>query len=263
MGTWSKSNTGKPVTTDLVRSSVGVIASRIDNVEKALDGTDNVSLDINGGTIDGTPIGLTTPDDGAFTDIIVDNINIDGNTISSTNTNGDIEITPNGNGNTVISSPKYTYSMPIGIVSSVNNAAVTSGVVYASRFRAKKSCTLTKLGIYLRTSTVGQKIKLAIYSDSSLSPNNKLAETPEHTIVAADVFCELFIDLSSELDIVEDTEYWIAVLTDTLCSCYVINADTGLTMSVYYNQTYVGGFSSTFPTPTGTLAPKSMMGYSG
>lgn len=57
-------------------------------------------------SINGTPIGNTTPNSGAFTSLQVDNINIDGNIISSTNNNGDISILPNGSGKTIL---KNTY----------------------------------------------------------------------------------------------------------------------------------------------------------
>ena len=57
------------------------------------------TVDINGGTIDGVSIGDNTE----CTILKVDNIKIDGNTISSTNSNGDINITPDGTGTVVIS----------------------------------------------------------------------------------------------------------------------------------------------------------------
>ena len=41
------------------------------------------------------------------TDLDVDNINVNGNTISSTDTNGDINLTPNGSGKTVITNAKF------------------------------------------------------------------------------------------------------------------------------------------------------------
>jgi hypothetical protein len=86
MTTWNKENTGKPDTTDFVRSSIDLIASRINNVENGLSGDESLdSVVIEGGTIDGTPIGVTKPDTGNFTIITVDNITIDGNTISSDN----------------------------------------------------------------------------------------------------------------------------------------------------------------------------------
>lgn len=52
------------------------------------------SVEITGGTIDGVTLGTNS----AVTEAQIDNININGNTISSTNTNGDISITPNGTG---------------------------------------------------------------------------------------------------------------------------------------------------------------------
>jgi len=57
-------------------------------------------------SINNTPIGNTTPSTGAFSSLQVDNINIDGNIISSTNNNGDISILPNGSGKTIL---KNTY----------------------------------------------------------------------------------------------------------------------------------------------------------
>jgi hypothetical protein len=53
-------------------------------------------------SINNTPIGNTTPSSGAFTVLDVDNIRIDGNAITSTNTDGDITLTPNGTGKLVL-----------------------------------------------------------------------------------------------------------------------------------------------------------------
>jgi len=52
------------------------------------------SPDIDGGSIDNCTIGTNT----AVTDLRVDNIKIDANTVSTTDTNGHIQLTPNGNG---------------------------------------------------------------------------------------------------------------------------------------------------------------------
>lgn len=57
------------------------------------------TADINGGTIDGVSIGQTT----AATAVSVDNLKLDGNAITSTNTNGNIDLTPNGSGEVNIS----------------------------------------------------------------------------------------------------------------------------------------------------------------
>lgn len=56
-------------------------------------------VDIGGGAIDGTPVGANSASTGAFTAVDVDNININGNTISSTDTNGNVIIDPHGTGN--------------------------------------------------------------------------------------------------------------------------------------------------------------------
>ena len=53
-------------------------------------------------SINNTPIGNTTPSTGAFTQLDTDNIRIDGNTISSTDANGNITLTPNGTGKLVL-----------------------------------------------------------------------------------------------------------------------------------------------------------------
>lgn len=70
-----------------------------------IDGTANIdsliadTADINAGTIDGVTIGTNS----VVTDLRVDNLKLDGNTLSSTNTNGNIEVTPNGTGTVILS----------------------------------------------------------------------------------------------------------------------------------------------------------------
>ena len=60
-----------------------------------IDGTATMALvAISGGTINGVSIGATT----AATLINVDNLRLDGNTLSSTDTNGNVVIAPNGTG---------------------------------------------------------------------------------------------------------------------------------------------------------------------
>ena len=47
-------------------------------------------------------IGATTPSTGVFTQVDVDNLRLDSNTLSSTNTNGNITIDPNGTGQVIV-----------------------------------------------------------------------------------------------------------------------------------------------------------------
>jgi hypothetical protein len=56
------------------------------------------TADINGGTIDGTAIGASVASTGVFTQVDVDNLRLDGNTLSSTDSNGNIVLSPNGSG---------------------------------------------------------------------------------------------------------------------------------------------------------------------
>ena len=74
--------------------TISQLAGAIDCNSQAM-----TNVDINSGTIDGVTIGTDT----ACSDLRVDNIKIDGNSITSTNVNGDISITPNGTGEVNIS----------------------------------------------------------------------------------------------------------------------------------------------------------------
>ena len=58
--------------------------------------------DIDGGAIDGAAIGANTPAAGTFTVVNVDNITADTNTISTTNSNGDLVLSPNGTGTVTV-----------------------------------------------------------------------------------------------------------------------------------------------------------------
>lgn len=66
MAQFADVNPGKPAVADT--ASLSLIAGRIDNLVKGFDGTDYLTdIDINGGSIDGTPIGGTTPASGVLT----------------------------------------------------------------------------------------------------------------------------------------------------------------------------------------------------
>lgn len=74
------------------------------------NGTGEVNIskvDIDSGAIDGTTIGANSAAAATFTSATIDNINIDGNTIISTDTNGNINLEPNGTGD-VVSTKLFT-----------------------------------------------------------------------------------------------------------------------------------------------------------
>lgn len=71
------------------------IRTKINTAIQKTEGSSAIStIDVDGGAIDGVTLGTNS----AVTEAQVDNININGNTISSTNTNGNVVIDPNGTG---------------------------------------------------------------------------------------------------------------------------------------------------------------------
>lgn len=110
------------------------------------------------------PIGDGTPNTGAFTQLDVDNLRADGNTISSTNTNGNISLTPNGTGSVVI--PKVDINggaidgAPIGAASAstgvFTDLTSTSGMTFNGQPAVANIDAPTAYGGFSRrTSTEG------------------------------------------------------------------------------------------------------------
>ena len=93
------------VETGAIKARDGTASATIANSTGVMTIASSVltTTDINGGTIDGTVIGGSTTAAGSFTTVTatqldVDNLRFDANTISSTNTNGNIQIAPAGTG---------------------------------------------------------------------------------------------------------------------------------------------------------------------
>lgn len=76
-----------------------------DDLPATLSGKTITNATITDSTVDNSAIGATTPNTGKFTQLNVDNVEINNNTISSTNANGNINIDPNGTGVVDIPSP--------------------------------------------------------------------------------------------------------------------------------------------------------------
>jgi len=109
--------------------------------------------DINGGTIDGSAInsatiGASTPAAGTFTAVNVDNITADTNTISTTNSNGDLVLAPNGNGTVTVPSG-YKNRSGFGTNSLVSKEyvdAVKVGLDFKDSVRVASTTNLTISG---------------------------------------------------------------------------------------------------------------------
>jgi len=87
------------------------IRTKLNTAIQKTEGTSAIStIDVNGGAIDGVTIGTNS----AVTDLRVDNIKVDGNTISSTDTNGDVIIDPNGTGNVKLGNFEFDADQTVG-----------------------------------------------------------------------------------------------------------------------------------------------------
>jgi len=87
------------------------IRTKINTAIEKTEGTSAIStIDVDGGAIDGVTLGTNS----AVTEAQVDNININGNTISSTDTNGDVTIDPNGTGDVNIGNFKFDADQTVG-----------------------------------------------------------------------------------------------------------------------------------------------------
>lgn len=104
---------GTPASNLLTVAGIGASTTQIGTVELSTDAEAIALIDTtraitpsNLAAVFAEPpaIGSTTPNDATFTQLDVDNININGNTISSTDVNGNISLEPNGAGATVIPS---------------------------------------------------------------------------------------------------------------------------------------------------------------
>ena len=87
------------------------IRTKINTAIQKTEGTSAIStIDVDGGAIDGVTLGTNS----AVTEAQVDNININGNTISSTDANGDVTIDPNGTGDVNIGNFKFDADQTVG-----------------------------------------------------------------------------------------------------------------------------------------------------
>ncbi len=92
------------------------------NINLTPNGTGEVNIskaDIDSGTIDGVTIGASS----AITELQVDNLNLNGNAITSTDTNGNIALTPNGTGEVDITKVDIAGGEIDGTIIGANSAA--------------------------------------------------------------------------------------------------------------------------------------------
>ena len=129
--------------------------------------SNNVS--ITGGTLNGTNIGYSTSNNGYFSEVSVDSININDNKISSLD-NSDIILSPNGNGNVVIGGSGVLEVERIFSLNKVvfNSMAVTKLTLYSSSNEPHMSfnqniITSSDATIYIRRDYQTRNAQKSIY----------------------------------------------------------------------------------------------------
>jgi hypothetical protein len=113
---------------------------------------------ITGGTINGTTIGATTPSTAKFSEVDVDNLELNGNAIISTDTNGNIDLTPNGTGEVNITKVDID-------AGTIDGTAIGGGTAAAGAFTtlgASSTATLNTLSSSGATLTGGTIDNIAI-----------------------------------------------------------------------------------------------------
>lgn len=134
------------------------------------------TADVNGGSIDGVTIGSNT----VATILNVDNLRLDANTISSTNSNGDITISPNGTGNVSVASDSLliesaaSESATLGVYAGEAAAAL---VVLSADDGDDNGDDWTFTGNTDNTLTIGNDISGSSVAQITLTPHATVASS--------------------------------------------------------------------------------------
>jgi len=250
---------GTTFDTNVVAAGVTLVGTTLsaDGTDAAIDititpkGTGSVvmsKVDINGGAVDGTTIGLSSSSTGTFTtldctDFTVDNLNINGNTIISMNANGAINITPDGTGNVVISKIDCNSGTIDG---------TTIGASSATTAIFTTSTATTSLATTFDTNVAAAGVTLAgttLSADGS-NANIPITITPKGT--SSIVMSRVDINAGTiDATTIGTSSASPAIFTTVACD----SIDFGETvLSVYEEGTWTPGVSSAAGTPTLTAS---------
>ena len=181
-----QSNTGTEKYMDMdVNGAVNLYHNNVKKIETTADGVDvtgdisvgNFNIDAN--TVSSTntngDINLSPNGTGTVvinTDLDVDNVNINGNAITSTDTNGNIDINPNGTG--IV---KLKYNNTDVLVTSATGATLT-GAIAATTFGGELDGTITSATTGVTQSPADDSTKLATtaYVDAATGTTSTAAD---------------------------------------------------------------------------------------
>lgn len=107
------------------------------------------NVNIDSGAIDGTTFGTNSP----ITEAQIDNVNINGNTISTTDTNGNLLLTPNGVGQVLKNSQCFFSAYKSSTSTNVTGDATTYTVIFDSEYDDRNGNYNTSTGIFTAPQT--------------------------------------------------------------------------------------------------------------
>jgi hypothetical protein len=203
-------------------------------------------LDHNKGTLTANSA-LITDADSKIDNLLVDNLQLNGSTLSTTNTNGDLNITPNGTGKLVLTNT-YIGDTSTSLAEYIQDVS-GGAIVDSSEIDATYDDNAGTTSLALKTTGV----TAGSYGSSSAIPTFTVDSKGRLTAAGT-------VSLATTLNITGDTgSDGIALLTETLGFV----GGTGITSSVTAN-TVTFDIDSTVATLTGsqTLTNKSISGSS-
>jgi hypothetical protein len=175
------------------------------------------TTDINGGSIDAVTLGTNS----AVTEAQIDNVNINGNTIVSSDTDGDLNLTPNGTGDLVLDGLKWPqadgsedYVLSTDGAGQLSWAAQTGGGGGGTSVTVTQATATAAQTDFSVTYTVGQ---LSVYLNGALLASADYTASNGTTVVLAagaalnDIFTAVAYSTVAGLEIESGSPYMTAV----------------------------------------------------
>jgi hypothetical protein len=225
----------------LVLPATGTIFATQDGTEtltnKTLTSPDINTPDIDGGTVDGSTInnsaiGGSTPAAGAFTQVTVDQLFFNGRTISSIDSNGNINLSPNGSGVVDVNTSRITNVVdPTGAQDAATKAyvdAVKQALDIKDAVRAGSTGNGTLASAYANGQTL-DGVTLATGDRILLKDQTTASENGIYTVNASGAPTRA-IDANSSADVTQGMFVFVAEGTANAGNGFVLTTSGTITL---------------------------------